>query len=706
MAILNKIRQRSLFLILIIAMALFSFVLADLFKNADGFSAKSQSIVGTINGIDLERDDFNLKVENAQQRFGRGASVTQAMNVVWEQELRRVIMESQFDKLGISVERDQMRSLLEQNLNTFEEFKNEIGNFDENKLNEFIANLKAIAPEQSFLGGTPITYQSWNEFESNIAVTGTQQTYFNMVKAGLTATLNEGEWDHKLSNDKVDVKFVQIPYTSIPDSTITVTKSDIAKYINDNPSKYEVEDSRDLSYVIFRETASLDDENAIKAEMIALLNGDDRNIGFKNTDDHETYLTNNNSTVPYSDNFLFKNQLGIASDSIYDLEEGQSYGPYKEGGFFKITKIVEEGQLPDSAKVRHILIPYTGATRVATDVTKTPEQAKATADSILGVLKRNRSKFKDLLSLSSDLVSNEKGGEIEMAYNSGFAQEFKDFSFENNKGDIDVVETAFGYHIIEILEQKNFQKVLKIATLGREIQPSEETIDEVFRSTSKFEIAVANKDFNEVAQENNYTVRPVNSIKELDENIPGVGIQRAMVRWAFENETNIGDVKRFSVPGGGFAVAQLKAKTPKGLMSVEKASITAIPEIRKQKKAQSIKDRVNPGTMEEIATAEGQTVRTALAINMKSTTLTGAGLEPMVIGAAFGLQEGETSQLITGNSGVYIVQVTKTTPATELQSYQAVATRIGNTKAAQSSTALYEALKKAADVEDNRATFY
>ena len=706
MAILNKIRQRSLFLILIIAMALFSFVLADLFKNADGFSAKSQSVVGTINGVDLERDDFNSKVENAQQRFGRGSSATQAMNLVWDQEIRRVIMESQFEKLGISVERDQMRSLLEQNLGTFEEFKNEVGNFDENKLNEFIANLKAISPEQSFLGGTPITYQSWNEFESNIAVTGSQQTYFNMVKAGLTATLNEGEWNHKLTNDKVDIKFVQIPYNSIPDSTITVTKSDIAKYINDNPSKFEVEDSRDLSYVIFSETASLEDENAIKAEMTELLNGNAQIEGFKNTEDNATYLTNNNSTVPYNDNFVFKNQLGIASDSIHKLEKGQTYGPYKEGGFFKIAKVVEESRLPDSAKVRHILIPYVGATRVAPDVTKTPEEAKATADSILGVLKRNRSKFKSLLSLSSDAASNEKDGEIEMTYNAGFAQEFKDFSFNNKRGDIDVVETAFGYHIIEILEQKDFQRVLKVATLGREIEPSEETIDEVFRSTSKFEIAVANKDFNEVAQENSYAVRPVNSIKELDENIPGVGIQRAMVRWVFEKETDLGSIKRFSIPGGGFAVAQLKAKTPKGLMSVEKASITTIPEIRKQKKAELIKERVNAGTMQEIATAEGQTVKTALAINMKSTTLTGAGLEPMVIGTAFGLQEGETSQLITGNNGIYIVQVTKTTLATELQSYQAEATRLGNTKATQSNTALYEALKKAADVEDNRATFY
>lgn len=708
MAILNKIRQQSLVLILVIALALFAFILSGLFDGSTNFSGKSQNIVATVNGTDIGREEFMSKVENAQRRF-RGGSTSQAMNFVWDQELRRVILQEQYDALGISVERDQMRNLLEQNLGTFPEFQNEAGLFDEGKLNEFIANLKEISPEQGFLNGSPINYQTWVElYESQIAARGIEESYFNMVRAGLTGTLTEGKLDHKLTNDNVDVKFVQIPYTLIPDSTITVTRSDITKYINDNPSKYEIENSRDLSYVVFRETASLEDENAIKQSLITSLNDTDGRVGFKNTEDNAGFLISEESAIQYNDNFQYKNQLGIASDSLYGLKKGDTYGPYRESNMFKIAKIVETRQLPDSVKVRHILIPFVPGNGQDPTTVKTEEQAKTTADSILAILKRNRSKFDDLLELSSDLIpGKDTNGEVELAYNSGIVgPEMNKFSFENKKGDLEVIKTTYGFHVTEILEQKNQQKVLKVATLAKRIDPSEETIDEVFKATSKFEIAVANTDFNAEAEANKYIVRPVNGIKELDENIPGIGVQRAMVRWSFEKETEVGDIKRFNIPGGGYAIAILNAKKPKGLMSVENASITAIPEVTKQKKAEIIKNRIVAGTMEQIAAAEGQTVKTALALNMKNTTLTGAGFEPKVIGTAFGLEEGETSQLIDGNSGVFIVQVTKITPAADLPNYQAAANRIGVAKSNQSVTALYEALKKAADIEDNRATFY
>jgi parvulin-like peptidyl-prolyl isomerase len=363
-------------------------------------------------------------------------------------------------------------------------------------------------------------------------------------------------------------------------------------------------------------------------------------------------------------------------------------------------------RIADSAKVRHILIPFIGAARADVSVIKTEMEAKTTADSIYNVLKRNRSKFKSLLSLSSDKVSNEKEGVIEFAYSDGFAPEFKDYSFENSKGSLGVVRTDFGYHIIEILGQGTLQKAYKVATISQAIEPSVETVDEVFKNKSKFEIAVANADFESIAEGNNYEVRPVNSIKELDENIPGLGIQRSIVRWAFEDGINEGDFKSFSTTAGGFAVVKLTGVNPAGLMSTESGSITALPEIRKEKKAEIIKDRISSKTLDEIATAEGQTIKTAVAVNMKNPTLSGAGREPLVIGTAFGLVEGATSELISGNSGVYAVQVTKVTAAAALPSYQAAANRVGKAKENAVNTQLYNALKEAAKIEDNRAVFY
>lgn len=435
MAILNKIRQRSLFLILVIAMALFSFVLADLFKNSDGFSSKSQNVIATINGEDIERDDFMAKVEAAQRQFAGSLTNTQAMNRVWDQEVNNSIMNAQYDALGISVERDQMRDLLKLGLASFEEFKNEDGIYDENKLNEFIANLKAISPENSILGGSPINYEAWTNYESNMAVTGKQQTYFNMVKAGLSGTIAEGELDYKLENDKVDISYIRIPFTSIADSTITVSKSDISNYINRNKSQYEVDESRDIRFVQFKEEASLEDETNIQNDLKALLEDKEEYVeatkatetvvGFKNTSDDEGFLAAN-SAVKLFDGYNFKSNLPVEqADSIWNLKVGELYGPYKNGNMFMISKVIDVKQVADSVKVRHILIPFVGAVQAGPDVVRTDEQAKATADSILGEIQSRRAKFLDLLELSSDVVSNGNDGEIEFAYNSAMAPEFK-----------------------------------------------------------------------------------------------------------------------------------------------------------------------------------------------------------------------------------------------------------------------------------------
>ena len=715
MAVLNKIRQRSIFLIIVIALALFSFVIGDIFTNL-GSSSAADSAIATINGVDVERNEFMNKVENIQRQSNGSMTNTQAMNRAWDNEVRAKVMQSQYDALGLSVERDYMRNLLEQNLGSFEEFKNEAGLFDQDKLNEFIANLKAIAPETTTLGGSVIDYKSWTNFEQNVAISGVQQAYFNMVKSGITGTLTEGELDYQLENDKVDLKYVQIPYSSVADSTISVKTSEIKAYMKRFPKKYEVEASRDLVFVEFKEEASLADEQAIQADLSALVadreefneaaNATQTIVGFKNTKDNAEFV-NSYSADNYNDNYVFKSSFASdQADKISGLAEGEIYGPYKESGFYKLSKMVSLKRIPDSAKVRHILTPFVGSTRADASVTKTEAEAKTTADSIYKVLKRNRSKFKSLLSLSSDKVSNEKDGVIEFAYTAGFAPEFKAYSFENPKGSLGVVRTDFGYHVIEILGQGTFQQAYKVATITQAIEPSVETVDEVFKNKSKFEIAVADADFETVAAENNYEVRPVSSIKELDENIPGLGAQRAIVRWAFDDSASEGDFKSFNTTAGGFVVVKLTGVNTAGLMSTESGSVTALPEIRKEKKAEIIKDRISATTLDEIATAEGQTIKTAVAVNMKNPTLSGAGREPLVIGTAFGLAEGATSELISGNSGVYAVQVTKVTAAAALPSYQAAANRVGKAKENAVNTQLYNALKDAAEIEDNRAVFY
>ena len=673
-------------------------------------------MVATVNGIDIERDDFMNKVESTERQNNGARSNIQSMNLVWDSELRRVILKNQFNKIGISVERDQMRSLLKNNLISFNEFINTDGLFDENKLNEFIANLKEISPETTGLQGNLINYDSWITLESNIAQNGLEASYFNLINSGLRSTLFDGKTNYHFQNDNADIKFIHFPYSTISDSLISVSKAELRGFIKENPKKYALEESRDLIYVKFDETPSLEDKNDISEKLSSLIldkeqynpdtNKTEKVLGLKNTSEYESFL-NRYSDIKLYDSYVFENSFSDeVSPNIFKLKMGGIYGPYEDGDYMKLTKLIDTKKISDSVKVRHILVPYAGAIRAGDLEMRTSDQAKKTADSIYIQVKRNRNNFTKLLSLSSDKVSNEKGGEIEFAYTDGFAPEFKDFSFENKVGKISVVESGFGFHIIEILSQTKKRKAVKVANLGLRVESSERTIDSIFNIASKFEVMSSKSNFRDVANENNYSVRTINALKDLDENIPGVGAQRSIVRWLYEESTDEGDFKRFNLQNGGYVVAMLTAINKSGLMSNEKASITALPAVKNKKKAELILKRINGKTLSEISSNQNQSIQTALAVNISSPTLSGVGKEPEVIGNSFGLEIGQTSKAILGNSGVFYIYLDKLNLAQDLPNYLTFSNNLSASKLNNLNTKIYEALKEVSDVEDKRSLFY
>ena len=176
-----------------------------------------------------------------------------------------------------------------------------------------------------------------------------------------------------------------------------------------------------------------------------------------------------------------------------------------------------------------------------------------------------------------------------------------------------------------------------------------------------------------------------------------------MVRWAFDNETEVGDYKSFTVAGVGFIVAQLVDVNEEGLMSVEDAAASASTAVRNEKKAEMIRKKIATGALADIAAAQGQTVKNATGVTMSNTTLSGAGAEPKIVGAAFGLGQGEVSKPIDGNRGVYVVEVTKVSEATKLENYAAIIARLSNARKNNVQTKVYSALEAAAEIEDNRA---
>ena len=694
MAVLNNIRKHGIFLIIIIALALFSFVLSGVIGNGNT-ATKGESIVATINGVDLPREDFMKKVEVAQRSLGPNAPTNQAMNIVWNRELRRVILEEQYESLGLSAEKAQISNSLKTALASNPAFQNELGAFSDLKMQEYIASIKAAAET-----GNTQAYSAWLDFENSTVNTILEKNYFNLINGGLITTLAEGKQEYHFQNDNIDIEFLEIPYTKIADADVAVTDKEIETYVRAHSKDYEVAPQVDIQYVSFLENPSEEDNEIAKIEISKLL------PDFATTDDISEFV-NANSDITYSDRWYLKNDLPVKiADDIMAQNLNEIYGPYKDNETYNIASVFETKKMADSAKAKHILIRFYGLSTAPQDVVRTKESAKKLADSILRVIKRNATKFDVLAAeFSEDLSNKDKGGDLGYFSPGRMVKPFNDYIFDNKTGDIGVVETDYGFHVIEIDDQKNIQKAVKVALIVKKIEASEKTINDVFSKATKFEIAAKDADFNELAKEGGLSASPVNKIGELDANIPGVGENRSIVTWAFNKDTNIGDVKRFNTTNG-YVIAQLTRKNSKGLKSIAEASATVTPILRNEKKAKLIRESISSTDIKKVASSQNLSTKIANAITMANPTIAGAGTEPKVIGTAFGLKLGETSKLIDGVKGVFMVKVTAVNNAQDLQDYSAFANQLNTSSAAFIDANAFNALKNKADIEDNRAAFY
>ncbi|WP_318310408.1 peptidylprolyl isomerase [Flagellimonas crocea] len=706
MAILENIRKRTTVLILIIGLALFAFVISGVFSSNNFSGGKVGSSIAEVNGENIPIDEFRTQVENASRRYGPSVSSTQLVNMVYDQEIRKAILNQQFEDLGIDVESDQIIEFVRTSgYAQIPDFQDENGIFNEQVFKSAIADWRA---------NDPLRYDAWLQDEKSIIEAAKERMYFNLIKGGVAATLTEGELDYGMANNKVDLQYVRVPYTSIPDSTIEVSKSDIQAYINDHKALFEQDKARDIRFVYFDEKPSAEDENSVKAEIAALMDdtveyseakdANDTILGFRNTNNMEVFLDKYSDTK-FDTIYKAKKDLpSVVADTLMAMSVGEIYGPYKDGDFYKVSKIMDRKE-NGTVKASHILITWEGAERANPAVTRTKEEAEVEAKRLLAEAKKEDVVFTTLARENSDGPSAPRGGDLGYFQEGIMADEFNDFCFGNPTGTIGLVETQFGYHVIKVDDK---QDIIQVATLAREIEPSEETINTLFTNATKYEMAVMDAEpesFGDIAKESSYAVRPVNKIKEMEESLPGLGSQRSIVQWAFNEDTNVGDIKRFNV-NNGYAVVQLTKKYNKGLMAPEDASATALPAIRKERKAEQIIAANKGKSMDAIASDNNVSQSTASAVTLTSPTLPGAGREPLVVGTAFSLDKDQTSDLIEGNTGVYMIKVTNKTEAPDVENYSTYAQNLQTSAAARVNGAVYNALKDKAEIEDKRATFY
>jgi peptidylprolyl isomerase/peptidyl-prolyl cis-trans isomerase D len=717
MAILSKIRDRSLFLILIVGMALFAFVL-DPSSIQSFFSANKVNAIGEVNGEDIDREEFVQQVEAYRSQNPSRISQMQAVNAVWNQMVGEKIFEKQLEEAGIVVgEKDIWEGIKAlPAIQNSPLFKNEANLFDEEKLKEYIANLEAE-------GGD--AWLNWISTERSIKQNLERQAYTSLVGAGLGASLEEGQRDYEFRNTKMDAQFVYVPYTTIADSLSIVSREEIQAYLDENSKRFKREAARSFKFVKYDIVASEADEKELEAEVAGYINDREEYSnaakttvkipGLKNTTEYEEFLSDNKSDLGLDKGYKYDNEVFVEiSEDVFNGNVGDVFGPYKQNGYYKISKITEVVEIPDSVSSSHILISYAGATRSIS--TRTKEAAQKTADSIYRLVRNSKDKFKEVSdAMNDDQVSKEKDGSIgwmrkNRAFSAGFDRTFADYIYNNKEGDVDVIETPFGFHVVRIDEQNEARKAVSLATYSRLIMASEETENIIFENAETLASKLSdNNDIDELAKETGVTVQTALNLKVLDENVPGLGSQRQIVTWAFDSDRDLGDSRRFEVEINGrrgYAVVVLTQKVEEDGIVISSDIIASIrPELINKKKAAQIESMMKGSNLEEIAKNSNVTVRTVSSVNLGSPLLSGVGNEPAVVGAMSTLPIDKVSEFIEGEKGVFVVKVTKREPAAELENYNTFRNNIA-TQLKGRSFQIFKVLEDSAEIKDFRGNFF
>ena len=685
MAVLSKIRQRTGLLIIVIGFCLLAFLVGDAFQS--GTFGSDANEIGSVNGTDIPTQEFLQKVAMAEKQ-GQGISNTQAFNSTWEQEVRSIILSEEFEKLGLKVGDEQFINVIKQNPNFAQnpQFLNAAGLFDENKFKEFLKSIKNAPNQEQWL--------QWKAFEGNIEKYTVEQMYNTMIKSGVYTTKAEGKLAYKLEADKVDFDYVMVPFSSINDDQVKVTDAEIIDFMKKSPKKYKSDNTTSIDFVLFENKPSKEDELAMSPKINELKTKFDSvsNVG---------KFVNENSDIKFDSTYLAKKDLPLEfQEQLFNLPAGSVFGPYVHNGHQCLSRMIGR-KANATAKASHILLAYKGAPQSA--ATRTKEEAQALANSLLAQAKANPDGFGMLaMTNSDDPGSKNNGGEYDNITPGQMVPQFNDYVFNNPVGSIGVVETDFGFHVIKVSGKND---AVLMGTVAQKIQPSDATIDATYTKASQFESdALENKDFAALAKKSGVEVVNANNIKAFDEYVQGLGSQREIVRWSFSSDTDINSVKRFETTQG-FVIAKLKDKNETGLLPIELAKQSVEPLLKNQKKAELIKKKMNGNTLESVAKSSGASVLPATGVSLKTPVIPNIGSEPKVVGKAFNLASGKTSEIIEGNAGMYMIKAKSVAKAADLPSYTTYINQDRTQNQSYSVSKAYTALKDKAEIKDNRGNF-
>jgi peptidyl-prolyl cis-trans isomerase D len=681
MAMIEKIRNQRWLLIVVVGVSLLGFLInGAVLKWIQG----GNSDIGEINGETISATEWMAAIDEQKLLFNYNGNETGLSNDTWNNLVESKLFLGEFEELGLSVSDEEYDEILFGEMTS--PYVRQViyqGQVDSTKRNSLRTNFDGM-PANIATG-----------YKNLISIKRMKEKYDLMVKKGQYANNLDGKWAFKQASDKVSLSYVVKTYAEIPDSTVTVSESDIRDYYNKhkNDREYKQESSRSVEYIKFPVRASSMDSTTLKAQLADLAGS------FRTATSDSSFAAENANTPAkafsryHAGSFPEPYNTQVSSDSL-----GKIIGPFEYNDAYCIAKVSNRINQLDSVRARHILV------KADRKIPAELATARAKADSIKSVIAKENNFEAMAAQYGTDGTKN-SGGDLNWFAKGAMVKEFEDAAFSGAKGALQIVVTDFGVHVLEVTDQKF--AVAKVAIVDRRIEPSSGTRKDAYRLASDFSLNFADTaSFRAAADTLNggTVVTPANNIKPNATNIPGLANGGTVVSWAYGAE--LGEVSQPMMIDNDYIIAALTEIKERGVPTLENVYDKMKAEAIKEKKAEKYMEMMKQGSLAEIATAIGSTVKTSADLTLKATNIPGSGVnvqEYEVIGIAFGMKKDFVSSPIKGKGGVYVLQ--KTSDIVEGVSddnYTKDRETLATSNQNKAATAIFNSFKEEGDIEDNR----
>jgi peptidyl-prolyl cis-trans isomerase D len=706
MSVIQRIRDKGAWFVFgIIALALLAFILQDAFMKKGSLSSNT-SVIGKINGENIDRSDFQSQVQLYEQMSNQESPNTgQTVADVWNRTVFVTLLKQEENKLGLVLSGKELNDVLfgsnppQWMTQAFTDPNT--GQYNVDQARQQFAQMKKNPTNPKVQQITQAYLQPTIEQELS-------KKYQSLISGAIYIPHWLAAKANTDNNSIANIKYVYVPYSSTTDTTIKISDDEINDYVQNHAKEYEQkEETRNVSFVKFDASPSKEDSNAVLNELNTL------KPQLETATEIKSFISTKGSALPYDESFVTKSSLKVPhADTIMHLAVGQTFGPYLDNQDYVIAKMIGERMMPDSAKCRHILIK----TQEKGQVVLADSVAKKRIDSIATAIAHGADFNAMVQKYSDDDGSKTKGGEYTFPASqfSSISKEFAETIFYGKTGDKKTVHVEndqyAGYHYIEVLDQKNIQPAYNVAYLAKPIVSSAETINAASTAADQFAATTRNFDqFKDNAAKQKLTVLNAQQIKQSDFSAGAIGENRTLVKWIYDHK--VGEVSDpvSSENGGAYVVVVITAISKAGLPDAQNARPLVENILINQKKALQIIDKKIKGTtLEATAQTAGVSVQKADSISFRQPFLPNIGNEPKIAGAAFNKDiQTKISSPIAGNSGVFVIQGTGISAnASMAGGIDALRKQMEIQMRGQIGYGIMSSLKDGAEIKDFRSDFY